>query len=324
MTEIHPSSGRPEPLRGLPPLSALVAFERAAVELSFRRAARALALSPSAISHQIRGLEERFGVRLFARGGRVVRLTPDGEIYLQSVRAALALLEGANRDMLRRGRGGPAQLRVSALPFFTSAVIIPALGDFERRHPDVALQIEGTHQYADFDGSGVDVAIRYGRERSTGLRLEPLVDVSSLPVCAPGLLSSGLRAPADLAGQVLIHVSPQPRAWSAWLKQVGLPSLAPRGEIWFDSVPAALEAAEHGLGVALAMHPLIKGWRGFGATLVAPFDLPAGRTETLYFVSRPEQFQEKKVAAFRRWLVTAVQRVAAAPNPRPPIPEARY
>jgi LysR family glycine cleavage system transcriptional activator len=309
MKKAHQSQ-RPAALRGLPPLTALAAFERAAAELSFRRAARALALSPSAVSHQIRGLEEHFGLRLFTRAGRAVQLTADGETYLQSVRAALALLESANRDMLRRGRGGPAELRVSALPFFTSAVIIPRLADFQRRHPELAIQIEGTHRYADFDASGVDVAIRYGREHATGLRLEPLVDVASLPVCAPALLPTGVMTPPDLVGQVLIHVTAQPRAWGAWLKDAGLASLEPRGELWFDAVPAALEAAEQGLGVALAMHPLIKGWRGFGRTLVAPFAQPSSRTETLYFVSRPEQAHDRKVTAFRRWLIEAVKDVA--------------
>jgi len=198
MNNIHSSS--PElPLRAIPPLTALLAFERAATQLSFRRAARDLALSPSAISHQIRGLEAQFGVKLFVRGARSVRLTADGERYLAKVSVALAALQEAGRDMLRHRRDSGGELWISALPFFTSTVLIPALPDFKRRNPGLVLRIEATHQYADFNSSRVDVAIRYGREHSAGLKFEPLIEVKGLPVCAPALIKGGLRKPEDLS-----------------------------------------------------------------------------------------------------------------------------
>jgi LysR family glycine cleavage system transcriptional activator len=261
MSNIHPLE---QALRTIPPLAALLAFERAASQLSFRRAARDLSLSPSAISHQIRGLEEQFGVKLFIRGARSVRLTPDGERYLAKVSVALAGLQEASREILRQRRGGSGELWVSALPFFTSTVLLPALPDFKRRHPALTLRIEATHQYADFNSSRVDVAIRYGREHSTGLKFEPLVEVRGMPVCAPALVKGGLKRPEDLSNQVLIHLTTQPRAWPAWLTEAGMAHLTPRGQLWLDSVPAMLEAAEQGLGVTLAMAPLIKARPGFG------------------------------------------------------------
>src|SRR5947209_20522155 len=100
MSETHLSVQPAPPLRAIPPLTALLAFERAAKHLSFRRAARDLALSPSAVSHQIRGIEQQFGVKLFARGARSVRLTPDGERYLEKISTALGTLENASRDMM--------------------------------------------------------------------------------------------------------------------------------------------------------------------------------------------------------------------------------
>lgn len=295
-------------MRTLPPIAALLAFERAAAYLSFRRAAHELGLSPSAVSHQIRGLEERFGVRLFARAARSVRLTAAGERYQQAVAQALGQLDEAGRDLLGLAADARQELRVSALPFFTSTVILPALGKLERYLPGLALRLETTHQYADFDSSGVDVAIRFGRERASGLRFEPLVSVRSLPVCAPAV-AQALAEPADFARSVLIHVSVQPRAWPTWLDSVGLGGLKPRGELWVDSVPAALEAAEHGLGVALAMHPLIHGRSGFGLTLRAPF-APSGGLSTFHLVMRPEQAQDRRIAAFRRWLKAAVARAS--------------
>ena len=304
MNEIHLSGS---PLRTIPPLAALLAFERAASQLSFRRAARDLSLSPSAISHQIRGLEEQFGIKLFIRGTRAVRLTPEGERYLAKVSVALASLQEASREMTRQRRDGSGELWISSLPFFTSAVLLPALPDFKRRHPALTLRIEATHQYADFNASRVDVAIRYGREHSSGLKFEPLVEVKALPVCAPSLLKNGLRHLQDLSGQVLIHLTTQPRAWPAWLKEAGLSPLEPRGHLWLDSVPAMLEAAEQGLGVTLAMAPLIRARPGFGKKLVAPFDFMPARGETIYLVSRGEQARDRRIAAVRKWIVEAVR-----------------
>ena len=234
MNNIHPSISPELPLRAIPPLTALLAFERAATQLSFRRAARDLALSPSAISHQIRGLEAQFGVKLFIRGARSVRLTADGERYLAKVSVALAALQEAGRDMLRHRRDSGGDLWISALPFFTSTVLIPALPDFKRRNPGLVLRIEATHQYADFNSSRVDVAIRYGREHSAGLKFEPLIEVKGLPVCAPALIKGGLRKLEDLSRQVLIHLTSQPRAWPIWLKEAGIPQMTPRGHLWLD------------------------------------------------------------------------------------------
>jgi LysR family transcriptional regulator, glycine cleavage system transcriptional activator len=310
MNEIHPFQTPDAPLRAIPPLTALLAFERAAAQLSFRRAARDLSLSPSAISHQIRGLEAQFGVKLFVRGARSVRLTADGERYFAKVSVALAALQDASREMLRHRRDIGSELWISALPFFTSTVLIPALPDFKRRHPATTLRIEATHQYADFNASRVDVAIRYGREHSTGLKFEPLIEVKALPVCAPALVKAGLRSPEDLSRQVLIHITTQPRAWPAWLQEAGIPGITPRGHLWLDSVPAMLEAAEHGLGVTLAMAPLIKARPGFGKKLVAPFAFEAAHSETIYLVSRTEQARDRRIAAVRRWIAEAVGRAS--------------
>jgi LysR family glycine cleavage system transcriptional activator len=304
---------KPTPRRSVPPLSALLAFEHAAAQLSFKRAAADLALSPSAISHQIRGLEDRLGVQLFARGEGAVRLTEAGKTYFSAVSTSLKGLEVATRALMQEREDTPKDLRVSALPFFASAVMLPALGDLDRSGGLGELHLETTHEYVDFETSGVDVAIRLGRDHSAGLRLFPLLEIRAMPVCAPSVARS-LKAPGDLARQTLIHIERQPHAWGHWLAEVGAPDLEPARELWVDNVPAALEAAEHGLGVALAMHPLIHGRKDYGSALVAPFGVRTERSQTFYMVCRPERADDKAIAAFRAWLVRAVERLTAPPE----------
>ncbi len=249
-------------------------------------------------------------MKLFIRGARSVRLTPDGERYLAKVSDALTTLQQASREMVRH-RQGDGELWISALPFFTSTVLIPALPDFKRRHPQLTLRIEATHQYADFNNSRVDVAVRYGREQSSGLKFEALIQVTSELVCAPQLVKAGLQRPEDLSGQIMIHLTSQPRMWAAWLRDAGIPHVKPRGHLWFDSVPAMLEAAEHGLGVTLAMSPLIKARPGFGKKLIVPFGIKQPPSETIYLVSRSEQARDRRIAALRRWIVDAVARASS-------------
>ncbi|HEX5378414.1 MAG TPA: LysR family transcriptional regulator, partial [Phenylobacterium sp.] len=226
------------PRRFLPPLSALLAFEHAGVQLSFKRAASSLALSPSAVSHQIRNLEDRLGVQLFARREGATRLTEAGERYLEAVSAALKTIESATSAILQERRDFRSELRVSAPPLFTSTVLMPALGDLEAFGVLAKLHLETFRGQGDFESSGVDVAIRLGREQCVGLRLNPLLETHRLPVCAPSL-AHGCQSLMDLERQALIHVETQPHAWSRWLADMGEPGLRGARDVWVDSEPAA-------------------------------------------------------------------------------------
>jgi LysR family transcriptional regulator, glycine cleavage system transcriptional activator len=124
-------------------------------------------------------------------------------------------------------------------------------------------------------------------------------------------LRSRLRRPEDLANATLIHVGVQPRSWPVWLSDAGLGHLVARDNLWFDNASSAIEAAEQGLGVALAMHPLIVSREGFGHKLVAPFDRTGRHVQTLYLVSRTEQAKDKRIRAFRRWMLDAVRQAVA-------------
>ena len=298
----------------LPPLNSLRAFDQAAHYLSFKQAAQALGLTPSAVSHQIRSLEEALGMPLFRRHTRAIELTPEGEHFWIDVRRAFDLLE-ESADRVRR-RNEDRLLRVSALPFFTSVCLIPGLSEFQRANPDIDLSIETTNRLVDFDREPVDIAIRNLPHAQNGLIARKLIDIFPAPLCAPQLLRGAhpLRQPQDLAHHKLIHVSARPNAWRDWLKGIGLGDLQVSGDLWFDTVPAALQAAAAGHGVTLAMAPLV--WAAdIARQLAQPFDVNGPSTSAYYLVHRPEDEAKPKIKAFKKWIARDMTRLKACRAP---------
>ncbi|MEO8604690.1 MAG: transcriptional regulator GcvA [bacterium] len=283
----------------LPATSALRAFSLAARWLSFKRAAAELHLSPSALSRQVQGLEERLGVQLFRRLNPGLELTEEGRRYLVDVDAALERLEAAQRQFATA-----APLRVSALESFSENWLIPNLPDFERAHPGVELQIEATLRYADFARDAVDVAIRFGRGPWDGLHSEPIVDLDYFPVCAPALAveEPALRDATDLAQHTLIHVAQTPEAWTAWLAAAGVAGLTPRRSVTYDHVGIALSAAASGQGVALSTEILCQRWLD-DRRLCRPLPQRMPSALTYHFVCRPEDLGTPRITALRDWLV---------------------
>ena len=288
----------------LPPMSTLRAFSRVARTLSFKTAAEALHLSPSAVSRQIQALETHLGTPVFRRLNPGLELTEAGRRYLVSVDRALAELSVAQSSLLP-GPAGP--LRVSALESFSARWLIPHLPGFESAHPEIALEIEATLRYADFDRDPVDVAIRFGTGPWEGLHGEPLVDTLFFPVCSPALAEGDppLREAADLASHTLIHVSQVAEAWRRWLESAGLPELRPAREVTYDHVGIALSAAESGQGVALSTDFLCGAELASGR-LVAPIAHRVRSPETYHLVCREESLEDPRVTAFRDWLVESL------------------
>jgi LysR family glycine cleavage system transcriptional activator len=292
----------------LPPTSALRAFARAARTLSFKRAAEDLHVSPSALGRQIQSLEEHLGVALFRRLNPGLELSEAGRRYLVTVEHVLSELRSAQRGV---APGIDRPLRISALESFSASWLVPNLPDFEGRHPEVALEIEATLRYADFDRDPVDVAIRFGTGPWDGLHSEPLLDLEFFPVCSPLLLrgESPLEDPAHLAHHCLIHVSQTPDAWAGWLSAAGLAGLVPAREVTYDHVGIALSAAGSGQGVALSA-PLLCERELSEGRLVAPFELRAPSAQTYHFVCREGSLDDPRVIALRDWLVDSLDRPA--------------
>lgn len=294
----------------LPSLNGLRAFEAAARHLSFTRAAAELNVTQTAVSHLIRRLEQQLGIRLFIRRNRALLLTAEAQAYLPAVRSAFDDLRRAT-EQLRRPEQGRV-LTVTTLPSLAAKWLLPRLGDFQTRHPEIDLRLNASSQVMDLRREGIDVAVRYGHGVWPGHRADFLMTEDVFPVCSPKLLEAGppLRKPADLARHTLLHVSSYRENWRMWLTAAGLPTLQPAHEVTFDIVVLALQAAADGLGVALGRTRFVERDLAAGR-LVKPFDIALPADAGFYFVTPIETAEQPKIRAFRDWLMEAVR----APGP---------
>jgi LysR family transcriptional regulator, glycine cleavage system transcriptional activator len=286
--------------RRLPPMTALHAFNAVGLAGGFQGAARALSVTPSAISHQIRSLEEWLGRRLFTRAARQVHLTHEGRLLLGVVSRSFDQI----RVECERIRGKPRKgitIRISALPLFTSVWLIPRLERFERQFPDVVLDIDTTNRLVDLTYENIDLAIRNTRKPTVGLSHRKLLGTYFTPLCTERLQQQ-LRAPEDLVRQTLIHISARPESWSEWLNSVGCTDLKPKRDLSFDSMPAALDAAVRGRGIILGMEPIVSEAPAV-RHLVRPFPHRVSGESSYYLVFRKAGLARAKVRACVNWLL---------------------
>lgn len=228
------------------PLSFLRIFEAAGRTGSFRAAAAELNLTPSAVSHAIRKLEQVLGIALFDRDTRNVRLSYEGEALMRHVSRAF--------DELRRGMEvvstrGPKLLRLHCAPSFAAQWLTPRLAGFMKRHPGVELRLAAGTDYTRFTSDEFDADIVYGPPRVEGLVVVPLGEETIAPMCAPDL-AEVIATPADLFNHVLIQTDSKQVQWSDWFTANGLIAPPPNGSR-FDRSFLAIAVATQGLGVAL-------------------------------------------------------------------------
>jgi LysR family glycine cleavage system transcriptional activator len=236
----------------LPSLNGLRAFEAAARHLSFTLAASELNVTQTAISHQIRRLEEELGLRLFIRKNRALALTPQARDYLPGVRAAFNDLRLATDRLLRKDDDNV--LTISTLASLAAKWLLPRLTAFQEAHPGIDVRITTSTALVDFKNGDVDAAIRYGRGNWPGVRTEWLMADEVFPVCSPALLAGKrpLRVPEDLRDHVLLNTSTNSDDWRQWLTAAGLPSdISKQPGITFDLILMTVQAAIDGIGVAM-------------------------------------------------------------------------
>jgi LysR family transcriptional regulator, glycine cleavage system transcriptional activator len=286
----------------LPSLNGLRAFESAARHMSFSKAAEELHVTQTAISHQIRKLEEQLGIRLFVRQVRAVALTREGQDYLPAVAAAFEDLRRATARLAR-----PRERRiltVSALPSLAAKWLVPRLGAFQAAHPGIEVRITTSMHLVEFRREQVDMAIRHGHGQWPGLRADWLMSEDIFPVCSPALLEgpNALRRLEDLARYTLLGTAHNQDEWPLWLTAAGLPVSLIRRSLTFDLSLMAYQAAIDGVGVALGRTPLVEADLAAGR-LVIPFGLPQPATAGYYVVSPQASADLPDIALFRSWLL---------------------
>ncbi|ANH67856.1 LysR substrate-binding domain-containing protein [Mitsuaria sp. 7] len=252
------------------PLSALRAFEAAARMGSFKAAAEELAVTPTAISHQIRGLEALSGVELFERHVRRVALTEAGAQLYPVLRDGFDAFQSA-LERLTQPRRRP-QVVISATNAFTVKWLVPRMADFRRLHPGIDLQLQASDDVVDLRSMAVDIAIRYGRGPYPGLTAEPLFTDHFAPVANPRL---EVRSIDDLARLPLIHfdwkrAQPENPTWERWFVSAGIERMPSAGQLRFSDEGHAIQAAVAGHGIALVSQALIAEELAAGH-LVQPF-----------------------------------------------------
>ncbi len=227
-------------------LSHLKAFEAAARTGSFQEAATELHLSPSAVSHAIRKLEQSLGVTLFEREGRRVKLGPDGAALMRYVGAAFEdLRRGVDQVSMR----GPKVLRVHSAPSFAAQWLTPRLPRFLANHADIEIRLSASLDYTRFTNDEFDVDIVYGRPSQEGVVVLPLGEETVTPLSSPKYASL-IHRPEDLLKHALIDSDNKKVRWPDWFAANGMSALPPHG-MRFDRSFLAISAAVNGLGIAL-------------------------------------------------------------------------
>ncbi len=280
------------------PLNALRAFEASARNLSFTRAGEELCVTQAAVSHQVKALEARLGVRLFRRLPRGLAITDEGLALLAPVAEAFGRIGGA----LERFEGGRLRevLTVGVVGTFAVGWLLPRLQAFSDAHPFVDLRLLTNNNRVDLAGEGLDYAIRFGDGAWHGVEAERLFAAPMTPLCAPAL-ADRVREPRDLLGERLLR-SYRADDWPRWFAATGVEAAAVRGPV-FDSSWVMAQAAMRGAGVALAPASMFEDELTAGR-LARPFatEVDLGG----YWLTRlKSKAQTGAMAAFRDWLVAA-------------------
>lgn len=303
-------------LRSLPSLDFLRGFEAAGRRLSFTLAAQELFVTQSALSRQIKALEDALGVALFERRHRALALTVAGAAFHRSITEALDALASA-AERTRGGARSPG-LTLSTTVSFASLWMIPRLASFREVHPEVEVYVSADNRVVDLARGDVDIAVRYLPDAAAPADAVRLFGERMTPVASSKIVrgKAPLRAPSDLARHVLLHYDdPEGRMpwldWGSWLASNGEPRLRPAGSLRFRVYDQAIQAAVGGQGVALGRLPMIAEHLRDGR-LVAPFARKYESARGYFAIVAPRARERDDVAAFLRWISAEAARECAA------------
>jgi LysR family glycine cleavage system transcriptional activator len=282
-------------------LRGLRTFCVAAEHASFRIAAEKLFITASAVSHQIKNLEEQLGIKLFERTSRSLTLTEAGRSLLDDIEPLITRLD----EVAARHRKSVARrtLSISVQPFFASEVFIPKLPEFTRDHPDVDIKVDTSDESAEKHPATVDVSIRVFKSAPEGLSSDRLFPLRLIPAASPDLREKMVIDETSITGDVplLVHDN-RPKAWRQWQESSGVRIPPATSIIRLGSMIAIARAAERGLGVALVPVQLSDAWFESGS-LVPLSDHELVTRDAYYFVCRPEDANNEAIRTLREWVL---------------------
>src|SRR5438552_4086950 len=291
----------------MPSLDLLQGFDAAARHLSFTKAGEELFLTQSAVSRQIKDLEDQLGVPLFHRRHRALTLTEAGQQFYAATAQVLTTMRSATSRL--RAQSGRRTLSVTTTNSFAALWLIPRLAGFTRAHPGVDVRITAETRVQDLERDGLDLAIRHGPASLAGPNAVRLFGERVFPVCSPKLLRDPrrpLKQPADLKEHCLLQYDdPDGRHpwlhWKTWLEVAGLTDFRPAATLSFSGYEQIIPAAIAGHGVALGRSPLVKDLL-LSRELVAPFKSSADPARAYFAIAAQDAAGRPEVAAFIEWL----------------------
>ena len=297
-----------------PPTRSLRVFCVAARHRSFKLAADELYLTPSAVSHQMKELEEALGVHLFVRKSRALELTAAGSTLLAEIEPLLAALDRSLAQVARRS--DRRTLRIVLPPFFASELFIPRLAGFCAEHREIDIQIDTRDPRPSLHPPTADVSILLADAEPQGVLASRLFTLSLTAVCAPQHAAQVARLGSMVLREMpLIVHKPRPYAWASWAEQVGLEAPEPRNVIELDTMHAVVRGAERGIGVALVPDRLCEAWFRSGS-LVRIFATELVTADTYFLVSRRKDACRPEIQALAEWALTQFSDTAGS-SPRP-------
>src|SRR6202167_5164458 len=283
----------------LPSLKFLKTFQVAARLQSFKAAAAELCVTPSAISHQIKALEQQLGVSLFQRGVRALTLSDAGAHYLEHINDIFSKLESVTEQL--QVRYGRSIIRLNVPPFFANELLLPRLASFSQAREETDIRIETAFSAPKTHPAEADLSIVVGSGPWDGLTVHELFAQSFIAACAPDyMLENRIDAYADLNGKSLLVHEERRDAWERWALGLGIEPIKPNRLVRLDTMSAVVLAAEQGVGVAL-VPTLLSADRFAAGGLVKLFDAELATNESYVLLHRPEDTAREVLQELTQW-----------------------
>ncbi len=293
------------------PLNALRAFEASARHLSYVKAAEELFVTPAAISHQVKRLEDYLGIQLFRRLPNGLLLTDTAQRLLVDLSDVFQRLDIA-LDRIQDNETQGA-LTLSVAPMFAVKWLLPRLGSFDARHTEIDVRLSASLELVDLQRNGFDAAVRIGKGHYPGLSTVKLFDESVTPMCSPRLIeTTPLNGPNDLQVVTLLHddsmgFDADAPTWETWLTAAGASAVKTTRGPHFNQPDHALQAAIDGAGVVLGWQYLARDDLAAGR-LVQPFDIELPLGSAFYFVCPKALSKQPKLSSFLEWMLDEIDK----------------